>query len=616
VDKKIKKEQANNEAWLEREEKNFNEAKNSRATRLEKQWMINMAYYKGWQNLRYDVKNGRILWNEQDPLKFYVNMVYTTIRAVRNSVLKNQPTWDVDAKPYVDNQEENLRTLGQFIGDMYDTLKMPMKVKEALTFGLIYGLGIFQYGWDKDKGMWVETLDPFDTYFDPVATSLDDCRYVIKVVRRALEDVKNNPLYKNTEDLETSDKRFSESEYKQQLMGENQDQQTANTVLLHEMWVKDKEGKVRIVTTCNKRLLRNEETDFDKLPFVLYQPDINPHEIYSEGWVKNIVPLNKALNQLERNVLEFNNIFSKGKYLMDKGAKVKAITNENGQIIKVTRGYRFEQMDIKPMSSTPFNQIANLQRYLQDVGAAQEALLGRAPTGVSAAVAFEQLVANAFINFADLADNLVITLEKLGEAILEMGSKYMDVTYDFKVVGVGGEKEVKRVIGGEAVGGADIMEDAVPIPSNATVKVVINSGIAYTKSGKQDVLFRLRSTMDVDRKTLLENIGLNAETVEQRLAEEKQVEGQLQAEQAAMMAQASQPPMPEGAPTPGGEVPQGGAMPPLSEEAMACVAELEAQGLKLGPEFVEDPSLIEALASGQLEYHVMEDGTVMAGPEM
>ena len=611
MDKKVK-ERVDNQFWVDKESKLFNEAKNSRATKLEKQWMINMAYYKGWQNLRYDVKNGRILWNEQDPLKFYVNMVYTTIRAVRNSVLKNQPTWDVDAKPYVDGQEENLRVLGKFIADMYDKLKMNQKVKEAVTFGLIYGIGIFQYGWDSDNGMWIETLDPFDTYFDPVATSLDDSRYVVKVIRKALEDVKNNPLYKNTKDLKSGDRRFSESEYKQQLMGENENQQTADTVLLHEMWLKDKEG-IRVVTTCNGQLLRNEVTDFNKLPFVLYQPDINPHEIYSEGWVKNIVPLNKALNQLERNVLEFNNIFSKGKYLMDKGAKVKAITNENGQIIKVTRGYRFEQMDIKPMSSTPFNQIANLQRYLQDVGAAQEALLGRAPTGVSAAVAFEQLVANAFINFADLADNLVICLEKIGEAVLEMGAKYMDVVYDFKTVGAGGKKEVLRVIGGQAAEGVDLAEGVVEIPSNATVKVVINSGIAYTKSGKQDVLFRLRSTMDVDRKTLLENIGLNAETVEQRLVEEKQIEAQMQAEHQAMMARASQPPIsPEGQPS--GAIPSAG--PQLSEEAMAFVAELEAQGLKLGEEFMQDPSLIEALASGQLEYHVMEDGTVMAGPEM
>jgi len=601
LDKKLE-----NDNLVEKESKYFNESRNARSSSVEKQWMINMAYYKGWQNLKYDIKNGSLTWNEQDPLKFYVNLIYMTVRAVRNAVLKAQPVWDVDARPYVEDQEESLKTLGQFLGNQYDVLGMPYKVKEALTYGLIYGLGVFQYGYDKDIGMWVETLDPFDTYFDPVATSIEDSRFVIKVIRKSVEEIKANPVYKNTEELK-GDKRVSESPYKEQLYTKAQDSSGSDTCLLHEMWVKTDKG-IEVLAVVGKEVIRNEVTDLDKLPFILYQPDVNPHEIYSEGWVKNLVPLNKAINQLERNVLEFNNIFSKGKYLMDKGAKVKAITNENGQIIKVTRGYRFEQMDIKPMSSTPFNQIANLQRYMQDIGAAQEALLGRAPTGVSAAKAFEELVANAYVNFADLADNLVITLEKLGTAALEMGSKYLNLVYDFKTTNLKGEKEIKMVTGME---GPDDMEGVVKIPSKATVKVVINSGVAYTKAGKQDIVFRLRSTMDIDRRTMLDTIGFDSDTVEERLQQEKMAEMQMQAEAQIAM----QPPMPpQGAPE--GATQGQGATNELSDQAIQFVQELEAQGLKLGEEFMQDPALIEQLASGQLEYHVMEDGTVMSGPEM
>jgi hypothetical protein len=305
---------------------------------------------------------------------------------------------------------------------------------------------------------------------------------------------------------------------------------------------------------------------------------------------------------------------------MDKGAKVKAVTNENGQIIKVTRGYRFEQMDIKPMSSTPFNQLNNLNRYMQDIGAAQEALLGRAPTGVSAAKAFEELVANAYINFADLADNLVITLEELGAAVLEMGSRYMDLTYDFKAVNKEGQTEVKKVIGQQAMGEGALPEDVVPIPTKAMVKVVINSGVAYTKSGRQDVMFRLRSSLDVDRKTMLETIGLDAEQVEQRLKEEKEEEAAIQLETQAKQMEMQQSMMPQQGQPSGPQGSQGGQGAPegqqLSDEAIQFVSDLEAQGMKLSEEFMADPSLIEALVKGELDSHVMPDGTVMPGPEM
>ena len=52
--------------------------------------------------------------------------------------------------------------------------------------------------------------------------------------------------------------------------------------------------------------MRNELTTFKKLPFEIYQPDINVGGIYGEGWVKNIVPLNKAANYLETSRLEYN----------------------------------------------------------------------------------------------------------------------------------------------------------------------------------------------------------------------------------------------------------------------------------------------------------------------
>ena len=43
---------------------------------------------------------------------------------------------------------------------------------------------------------------------------------------------------------------------------------------------------IRVVTTSpqSNEILRNELTTFKKLPFEIYQPDINVGGIYGEGW--------------------------------------------------------------------------------------------------------------------------------------------------------------------------------------------------------------------------------------------------------------------------------------------------------------------------------------------
>jgi hypothetical protein len=400
-------------------------------------------------------------------------------------------------------------------------------VKKLVLFGLLYGHGIMQYGYDAEadegEGLpWVRVLDPFDTYIDPYATDIEDARYVIKVISRPREIVEKNPNYDQevVKEIGTSSKT-SESSYKE-LIRSNQNDTSSLTsnVLLHEAWCITEEG-VRVITTCDNKILRNELTTFRRLPFELYFPDININEIYGEGWVKNLVPLNKALNYLERSVLEYNILFSKGKYKTDANSGIKIINNKNGQILRHKPGHDITQMDMKPMSSTPFNQIKQIIDYMQNIGAAHEAFMGKAPTGVTAGIAFETLVANAYTNIIDLIDNLADTLARLGTDILDLGYEHQLISKPFRTEG----GDAYSVVSGQA---EDVPEDAIEIPKNPEVKVKISSGLAHTKEGKREILTMLRGGGDVSRKTLLQNFDIDPEEEETRLNEEKMEEMQLQ----------------------------------------------------------------------------------------
>lgn len=525
-----RKQKYDKEYWLSYTKEKFDESRNWRGTNVELQWFVNYMYYKGYQNLKYDKTTGTFIKDVRNPLTFYINHTYMVCRAVRNAVMKANPTWDVDALPYGELDSDTSRILGEYLAFQYDKLNLEEKVNKALLYGLLYGLGIFQYGYDDrlDNGegnAWVETLDPFDTYIDPYCTSMDDARYVIKVMSKPYELLVDNPNYdkKVVENLTTTS-TLSESDYKNLILNnENNISNTSKNVILHEGWFVTKEG-IRVITTSpqSNEILRNELTTFKKLPFELYQPDINVGGIYGEGWVKNIVPLNKAANYLETSRLEYNILINKGRLLIPKGAGVKSVTNQNGEKIYYKAGFKPEFLPTPPMGSDVDRQINALGTYIQLIGAANEAFIGQTPTGVKSGIAIETLIASNFNQLSDLVNNLANTLAKLGEDILQLGYEYQLLTKPFRassgeyygILGGGLEpKDMERLI------------KVVSIPANPEVKVKITSGVAHTKEAKRDILMTLRAGGDVSRQTLLENLGIDPKVEQERIVQEQTPQG-------------------------------------------------------------------------------------------
>ena len=538
-----KKEKYDKAYWLEYTKEKFEESKNWRGTNVELQWFVNYMYYMGFQNLKYDPKTANFVKDSKNPLTFYVNYTYMILRAVRNAVMRTQPTWDVDALPYGELETSESHMLGEYLGFEYDKLSIEDKTNKVVLYGLLYGLGIYQYGYDAeaDKGegnVWVETLDPFDTYIDPYATDAKDARYVVKVLSKPVDILKKNPNYdkKSLEDLASTEK-MSESDYKDMIVNNLHDAgYVKGNVLIHETWCMTEEG-VRVITTCNNEILRNEITGFKTLPFVFYKPDINLSTIYGEGWAKNIVNINKALNYLETSRLEYNILFNKGKILAPKGAGIKNITNQNGQIIQYKSGFKPEIMDMKPQGSDVERQITSLGGYMQQIGAANEAFLGQTPTGVKSGIAIETLVANNYVNLSDLINNLANAMEDLGDAILDMGYKYQQLMKPFRT----DSGDMLGVISGEAGVSTDSFEfPVVQIPKNPEVKVRITSGTAHTKEGKREMMQNLRAMGAISNRTLLEAYDIDPE--EEELRQQK--------EMAAMQPQSQEmdpnAPLPEG----------------------------------------------------------------------
>jgi hypothetical protein len=245
-------------------------------------------------------------------------------------------------------------------------------------------------------------------------------------------------------------------------------------------------------------------------------------------------------------------------------------------------------------------------RYMQDIGASNEAFMGRAPTGITSGVALETLVANNMVNLADLVDNFEIFLSQLGPGLLKLGYKNYSTTKEFKVKDSKGIYDVVKIAGeiGQKMGLAPKgSEEVIALPENPQVKVVVSSGLAFTKQGKQETLLKLRSGGDVDRRTLLEEMGgFDPDKVEARLAEERA--GQPISENGMDITQ-PQPGMPGQAPQAAQGMPQG-----QTADAGEIAQFIQDKGLQLDEVFQQDPELLTALLEGKIPFDIIDNTIV------
>lgn len=594
--------------WHEEVKNMFEADKNWRSTSVDRAWWINRSYYSGNQIIKYDPNTGSLVEDSNDPLRFQVNLIYPTVRVIRAVLTRINPVWDVDSYPYGNLDENEVRNLNQFMASLYEKLDLKETTKEMVFYGLICGLGILQYGFDeeKDKGegeLWVESLDPMDVYFgDRSATGLESASRITKSVLRSLSYMKQKEedgLYKNVKELQSST-RTADSSYKEMLtiaQGLNSSGSSAKgegTVLLRETWVKKKDG-VYVVTWSEGFVHRVEKSRFDKLPFVLYKPDINPGQFYNEGWVKPLVPIQKMINYLQRKIAQYNASMAVGMYVTDQESGISMIENESGKIIRKNRGSQFDSLSPQPLNSTPFSQLNDLYTQFQNISGVQEALMGRPPTGVTAAIALETLVSNSVANFADLIDNLAITMGNLGECLIELAYQNYGVSKTFRVKDSEGNVSVMRVGGKEA----SLGEGAVRLPERSQVRVKVVEGTAYTRQGRQQVLMSLRGMGDIDRHTLLAELGLDADGIENKVNTELQGQSN-----SANAKEEKTPASPEGSMSAEGEMAPEQA--DIQTQVEEFIAELERQGVALGEEFIQQPELLLGVIEGSIDAQVIE----------
>lgn len=500
--------------------------------RYDWEWLSRDLFIRGFQYSRYNPANKTVTLATRSSTRIPVNLVAAHMRVIKNQVTAFRPKWEVMPNAYSDNSIEDAQMSGKLLDSIYIRERIREKIKEAVIDGLKTSVAWWQVVWDPEyydrygnKGdVRIWSLDPFDVYVDPYATSIQDAEFIVKAVRTSLDAIKKNPKYNVPDNLGGTSK-LAESEYKQfllqsvKMLGQYQtpdnDQQ-----ILKEAWVKERgeNGRVKVRIThyldsMERPLYEDLSDEEDLSSFCLYRADINPREIYGESWAKHTIPINRVINALESSKFDYNYRYAKGRLVIDKNSGVRVVTNEHGSIIEKNRGSEVTSLPLQPLPSTYDTQLDKMVRYFEDISGAHDASLGRLPTGITSGVAIAELKQADATNQDDLVDNLEHFLEDVGMKILSIMAKHYttprvieatgsDKPYDyFAVVGEAGGKRLKDSY---RVGKKDY--PLVRLTEKNQIRVNIGSWLAFTKEARQKELKELFQIQAIDQKTLLQHL--------------------------------------------------------------------------------------------------------------
>jgi hypothetical protein len=507
--------------------------------RYDWEWLARDLFRRGYQFTKYNPQTKTVILSQVTSTKIPVNLTAAAIRSIRNQAVVFKPKWEVVPNAQDEETQNSARYSGKTLDYVFDICRLRKKIKEVVTQGLIYSVGgAWQIIWnpellnaDGSKGF-VEIWgsDPFDFYVDPAATdgmAFTDAEYVIKAIRKPLDEVKTNPQYKNTGLLTTGEMRPAASEYKQFLLqsikfqGGTRNVDETKTVILKEGWFKERDkgtGKVkmRVITWVDLMTLplRNELIDTSDFPFRMYQADINPNEVYGEGWARHVIPINRVINALESSIFDYNYKFNKGRIVIDKNSGVSVVDNQHGSIIQKNRGATVTSLPIQPMASSAENQVMRMGRYFEDIAGAHDASLGRVPTGVKSGIGIAELKQADATNQDDLVDNLEDFLIEVGKKILKLISENMTFPQLVSATKIAGKTDYFAIIGENAgktrkKKTVTIGKEEYPlavIRSDNTLRVQIGSWLAYSKQQQQQELKDLFQSGVIDQRTLLEHM--------------------------------------------------------------------------------------------------------------
>ena len=495
---------------------------------MERQWKLNLAFYKGKQYVFYNRKSRRIEslpTDEGDKPRYRVRLVANQISPHSHSLLarltKTKPTFFATPAQSGFEAMKATEVAESLLDFWWDHFHLASKREEAMLWAIICGNGFWKISWNDQVGssiklmldpngqpivnpvlehffkknleaqgiepetferevfegeIQVDVMAPFDVLLDDSAQVFEDCKYAICIHPMNPDDIRS----RYGVNLKANAVNRYPDETLPGAFGIAESKTVDNIRIVYYAYFlpggKYPKGRfVVFVKNPNIVLFESEwPYPFKKLPIVKFPGVRVPGQLWDTSVVENAIPLQKELNRTLSQMIEYKNLTLKPQMLAPVGSLRQRMTDEPGAIFEYNpvAGKIPESIPLPGMPSYVFEHLQDLGSRLKDTFGLSEVLQGGVPPNVEAGVAIDLLQEAATDRLAPQILMMEKSLEMAGNLMLELAQKYYQEPRIVMISGSGSRPKVERFES------ADIM-------AGVQVKVETGSGLPRTRAGKQ-----------------------------------------------------------------------------------------------------------------------------------
>lgn len=462
--------------------------------RYEADWFLNLAFFQGHQWIAWDGKrlfrpnlgNNRVTLTD--------NRIQPVVRTEVAKLTKSRPAWVATPRVGSERAANDARTSERLLRWSYDKMKVGTYRREVLLWSRICGDGFYKVTWDPELGdqgqdvlmrpgdsgelepiiqsgevvraddfpeiaeipgvvrqrmgegdVRIDVRSPFDIYPDPLATSLDDCRYLVDECVRSPEYVKERYGKEVTPDA-PAQTGIVESRYSL-LNATDGSTGSANIgVRVYELWVKPcgEYPQGRHVVWCDGQVLYEGDNPYGCIPYVKQPGIVVPGRFWSDSVVTQLRPIQARLNKLISQIAENVGKFGNPSLLIDALANVQ-YSGVPGEVIKFqgTTPNPVPQFLQPPnMPGYVFDLLGQVEQSIREISGQFEVSQGTVPSGVTAASAISLLQEQDATRLGPDVEAMEIALSDVGQRVLKLMAE--NYTTDRLIV-VAGEDGVADV---------------------------------------------------------------------------------------------------------------------------------------------------------------------------
>lgn len=445
-----------------------------------KDWNTYSDFYKGKQ---WDVTRPQY---RASPV---MNIARNVIQTVLPIMTDTEPGFSVGPKEPNDYDFANLLSI--LVKTWWDTRTCGYQIVETFFYMLTLGTGIIKVTWDPEENfsigdVKIETVDPRDIFPCDGAVDFDkNCQWVIHRTKKSIAEVKQKFPKVSSEIRRIASSGSNGSDKQDETMQAMTlrgdivlvspiDQKNTKTdavdvqnyygddtkeIELIELWINDStyteelsdngkdkitkkkypRGKLITVIPECKLHCQSAENPYDdgKWPFVRFVDFVIPGQFWGEGEIEHVIPINRIINKIVGNILDYMNMMGNPVWIIDSNSGVtpEMISNQIGLIIVKNPGTVIDRL-IPPALPAYIIQLYNQMLQFSDtVTGVHDVTQGRKPVGVTAAEAITTLQDAAQTRIRLKERNARMSLYQLGMLVISRMLQFYRLPRIVKITG-------------------------------------------------------------------------------------------------------------------------------------------------------------------------------------